>query len=84
MIQENRARLEQVVERLLEAETMDGRDVEELVKQGRISTEAERAAAKQAATGAPPADPAAVPPPPAGEPPPPPPPPPPQEPPPQP
>ena len=55
MIRENRARLEQLVEHLLEAETMDGRDVEELLKEGRILSEDERAArkGKEAGAGAP-------------------------------
>jgi hypothetical protein len=46
MIQANRARLEQLVEHLLEAETMDGRDVEELLREGRILSDDERAAKK--------------------------------------
>jgi len=46
MIKENRERLEKLVEHLLEAETMDGRDVEELLKEGRILSEEERAAKK--------------------------------------
>ena len=46
MITENRERLEKLVEHLLEAETMDGRDVEDLLKLGRIQTEEERAAKK--------------------------------------
>ncbi len=45
MLEENRARLEQLVDHLLEAETMDGRDVEDLLKLGRIRSEDERAAA---------------------------------------
>jgi cell division protease FtsH len=48
LLQESRGRLEQLVERLLDAETMDGRDVEDLVKQGRILSGEERAAQKQA------------------------------------
>jgi len=39
---ENRAKLELLVENLLEAETMDGRDVEDLLKHGRILNESER------------------------------------------
>jgi len=46
LIGENRERLERLVEHLLEAETMDGRDVEELLKEGRILSEEERAARK--------------------------------------
>ncbi len=46
MLAENRERLERLVEYLLEAETMDGRDVEELVKDGRILSEEERVATK--------------------------------------
>ena len=46
MIRANRDQLEKLVEHLLEAETMDGRDVEELVKGGRILSEAERALKK--------------------------------------
>jgi cell division protease FtsH len=49
MLHENRARLEQLVEHLLEAETMDGRDVEDLVREGRILSEEERAARKREA-----------------------------------
>ena len=49
MLVENRERLVQLVEHLLEAETMDGRDVEELLKQGRILSEEERAAKKSEA-----------------------------------
>ena len=44
MITDNRQQLEMVVDRLLEVETMDGRDVDDLVKQGRILTEDERKA----------------------------------------
>jgi len=47
MLAEHRARLDVLVEHLLEAETMDGRDVEDLVKEGRILNDAERAAKKQ-------------------------------------
>ena len=61
MLEENRGRLEQLVEHLLEAETMDGRDVEDLVKQGRILSEEERAARKSGtAAGAQPGAPAEV------------------------
>jgi len=42
ILSENRAKLELLVEHLLEAETMDGRDVEDLLKHGRILNEAER------------------------------------------
>jgi len=42
LLSENRAKLELLVENLLEAETMDGRDVEDLLKHGRILNEAER------------------------------------------
>ena len=51
MIKENRDRLEKLVEHLLEAETMDGRDVEDLLKEGRILSEEERAAKKPSAAG---------------------------------
>ncbi len=51
MITENRAMLEKLVEHLLEAETMDGRDVEELLKEGRILSEEERAARKLEKSG---------------------------------
>ncbi len=50
MLSEHRERLEVLVEHLLEAETMDGRDVEELIKEGRILSDEERAAKKQADT----------------------------------
>jgi cell division protease FtsH len=46
MICESRQMLEKLVEHLLEAETMDGRDVEELLKEGRLLSEEERAARK--------------------------------------
>ena len=46
MLAENRARLELLVDHLLDAETMDGRDVEDLIKDGRIRSEADRAAEK--------------------------------------
>jgi cell division protease FtsH len=46
MIAENRAKLETLVENLLEAETMDGRWVEELVKEGHVPGEAGRAERK--------------------------------------
>jgi cell division protease FtsH len=42
LLTEHRRQLDQVVERLLEVETMDGRDVEDLVEHGRILTEDER------------------------------------------
>ena len=48
MLAENRKRLELLVEHLLEAETMDGRDVEELIKEGRIRNDDERAAQESA------------------------------------
>ncbi len=51
IITANREQLEKLVEHLLEAETMDGRDVEELLKQGRILSEAERAAQKRETEG---------------------------------
>ena len=44
LITDHRQQLEMVVDRLLEVETMDGRDVDDLVKQGRILTEDERKA----------------------------------------
>ena len=50
MLTEHRARLEVLVEHLLEAETMDGRDVEDLIKEGRILSDAERTAKKHALT----------------------------------
>jgi len=50
MLTEHRARLEVLVEHLLEAETMDGRDVEDLIKEGRILNDAERTAKKHALT----------------------------------
>ncbi|MFA6633252.1 MAG: ATP-dependent zinc metalloprotease FtsH [Kiritimatiellia bacterium] len=53
MLVAHRARLEVLVEHLLEAETMDGRDVEDLVKEGRILSDAERAAKKQVRAGTP-------------------------------
>jgi len=48
IITANREQLEKLVHHLLEAETMDGRDVEELLKVGHILTEEERAAKKRA------------------------------------
>ena len=42
LISENRAMLDMIAERLLERETIDGRDVKELVEEGRILTEGER------------------------------------------
>ncbi len=39
MLQDNRAKLERLVECLLEAETLDGRDVESLIRQGRLPDE---------------------------------------------
>jgi cell division protease FtsH len=44
LVNQHRDKLGQLVDHLLESETMDGRDVDELVKQGRILSEAERAA----------------------------------------
>ena len=44
LIEDHRKQLEMVVERLLEVETMDGRDVEELVEFGRVLPEEERKA----------------------------------------
>ena len=52
MIGANREMLEKLVEQLLEAETMDGRDVEELLKEGRILGAEERAERKREAVGA--------------------------------
>jgi cell division protease FtsH len=43
MLRENRAALDKVAELLLERETLDGREVEEVVKHGRLLTEVERA-----------------------------------------
>jgi cell division protease FtsH len=51
MIAENREQLEKLVVHLIEAETMDGRDVEELLKLGRILSEEERAAQKREKEG---------------------------------
>ncbi|MEO5368237.1 MAG: ATP-dependent zinc metalloprotease FtsH [Magnetococcus sp. WYHC-3] len=51
LIEEHRRQLEQVVERLLDVETMDGRDVEDLVKHGRILTEDERKAQEKTEDG---------------------------------
>jgi len=42
MLKEHRQELDQLAELLLERETLDGREVEELVKHGRILTEEER------------------------------------------
>jgi cell division protease FtsH len=47
LIGANRERLEMLVDHLIEAETMDGRDVEELLKQGRILSDEERAVKKR-------------------------------------
>jgi len=47
LIHDHRATLEKLVERLLEVETMDGRDVECLVKNGRVLTDEERASEEQ-------------------------------------
>ena len=44
VITEHRVLLDKIVERLLEIETMDGREVDELVEYGRFLTEEERAA----------------------------------------
>lgn len=55
VIGENRARLEKLVEHLIEAETMDGRDVEDLLKEGRILTDEEREARKGGGQAEPPA-----------------------------
>jgi len=52
LIGENRDKLEKLVEKLLEAETMDGRDVEELLKLGRTLSDEERAANRREAEGA--------------------------------
>jgi cell division protease FtsH len=43
LLRTNRDKLDMVANLLLERETLDGRDVEEIVKHGRILTEAERA-----------------------------------------
>ena len=61
LIEENRARLEQLVEHLLEAETMDGRDVEDLLKSGRILSDEERAAQRGDAPAPTPSEPASAP-----------------------
>jgi cell division protease FtsH len=47
----HRDKLEMLVERLLEAETMDGRDVEELVKQSQNPRDEERSVDQQGADG---------------------------------
>lgn len=60
LLQEHRAILDQLVIRLLEAETMDGREVEELVKHGRFLTGAERAARDAAQTEVTPTNPDTV------------------------
>jgi cell division protease FtsH len=51
LIAEHRPQLEQVVDRLLEVETMDGRDVKDLVLLGRILTEEERHARETPTAG---------------------------------
>ncbi len=48
LIRENKEKLEMIVTHLLELETMDGRDVEDLVKLGRMRTEEEKEAEKDA------------------------------------
>ena len=53
LIGAHRDKLELLVNQLLEAETMDGRDVEDLIKLGRVKNEEERAAEKQEAEGEP-------------------------------
>ncbi len=52
MISANEEKLKILVAMLLERETMDGRDVEDLIKLGRIRTPEERAAAEQAKNAA--------------------------------
>jgi len=42
IVEENRAKLEMIATLLLERETLDGRDVEEIVKHGRVLSEQER------------------------------------------
>ena len=42
LVEENTDKLEMIAQRLLELETIDGRDVEEIVEQGRILSEEER------------------------------------------
>ena len=51
LINDHRHQLEMVVERLLEVETMDGRDVEELVEFGRVLPEDERKAREKPEDG---------------------------------
>jgi len=51
LLADNRAKLESLVEHLLEAETMDGRDVEELIAEGRVLSEEDRAVKKRADGG---------------------------------
>ena len=46
IINENRDKLDMIAEHLLIEETIDGRDVEEIVEHGRVFTEAEREAAE--------------------------------------
>ena len=53
LITDHRQDLEKVVERLLEVETMDGREVKELIKLGRVLTEDERRAGEQPEDAAP-------------------------------
>ena len=53
LIADHRQQLERIVERLLEVETMDGRDVDDLVKFGRIRTEEERKASEKPEPGSP-------------------------------
>ena len=48
LIAQHREALQRLVDQLLESETMDGRDVEELLKEGRIFSEEERALKKDA------------------------------------
>ncbi len=50
MVKEHRKQLDMVAEMLLERETLDGREVEEIVKHGRLLTEVERAEADEKAT----------------------------------
>ncbi len=58
LLRQHRDRLDKVAELLLERETLDGRDVEEIVKHGRILSEVERAEEDEKNKGPGPAEPA--------------------------
>jgi cell division protease FtsH len=60
LVETHREQMEAIAKLLLERETLDGRDAEDLLKHGRLRTEAERAAEEAAASAAvPPAAPPA-------------------------